>query len=410
MAQNWAETRRKKLILRGLDAVLLPLAAGELMRRFARRPPLAPRRILVFEFWQLGDAVMAEPFLRQLRQRYPRAEVSLLCKRATELLLAPSRLVDRFIIADIPWTAFERKYSPERFRETGFWKLVRQLRAERFDLVVDARMDVRANLLAWLIRAHRRLGFDVPGGRFLLTDRVAAPASHSHKVEDWLALLGGERDWGHDRASSAAAPQLAVTARNAARARRALRRAGWDGRSLLLGVHPSARLAARRWPLDRFRELTRELVGRQGLQIVVFQDPDGYGAELGRIPGVVTTRPSLTDLSAQLQCCDLFIGNDSGPAHIAAAVGVPTLTIFGPQLAAWYRPYGDGHRVVQLEEVACRPCFDRCTQPANFCLTGLSVQRVLSEVEAMLDNCAAASATLSGTSVDLLSDSREIPA
>lgn len=380
MASNWVATRRKRIVLGAIDTLLWPLAALDRLR-----PKLldrVPSKILVLEFWMLGDAVVAEPFLRQLRRRFPEAEISLLCKPATRTLLEPSALVDRFILADIPWTAFERKYAMRRYRDADFAGLLRRLRAERFDLTLDARMDLRSNILTRAIGARRRVGFDTAGGRSLLTDRVQPLADTSHKVEDWLALLTP-----FGVASQPTSPLLTVPPESTARARQTLAAAGlWvDGRALI-AINPSARLPVRRWPMSRFRSLVKILAARSDVSVVVIQDPDGYGDELSDIPGVVALRIPLDQLPAQLALCDLFVGNDTGPAHIAAAVGVPCITIFGSAVSAWYRPYGEQHRVVQVDDVPCRPCFDQCTQPENFCITDISLARVLEEVESALEH------------------------
>lgn len=402
MAQNWAVTRRKRLALAAADALLWPLGAFDGLSRLLVRGARGrhPETILVLEFWRLGDAVLAEPFLRVLRRRFPDAEISLLCRDATRVLLEPSGLIDRFIIADIPWTASERKYAPARYRSAGFAALLRRLRAERFDVAIDARLDIRSNIMMRVIGARRRVGFDAPGGRLLLTDRVKAPDVDSHKVEDWLAMLtplGG--------AGTPLAPRLHVVASASERARNFFLEAGLGDDKPIVAVHPSAWSPVRRWPISRFRSLVQALVAGEGVRVLVVQDPDGYGGELGDIPGVVLTRPSLDDMVAQLARCDVFLGNDSGPAHIAAAVGVDTVTIFGPQVATWYRPYGEHHRVVQIDDVPCRPCFDRCTQPENFCITQISVPRVLREVVAAVQR----RPDLTSTAVDLMLLAGEIP-
>lgn len=395
MAQNWNVSGRKRLALAAADVLLWPVGVLDgLARRLA---PGAhnrqPAKILVLEFWRLGDAVLAEPFLRVLRRRFPEAEISLLCRDSTRLLLQPSGLIDSFVIADIPWTAAQRKYAPERYRSAGTAALLRRLRAERFDMAIDARLDLRANLMMRLIGARRRIGFDAPGGRILLTDRVKAPAADSHKVEDWLSILttlGG--------AETPPAPMLAVAADANERARAFFLEMGLGDDKTIVVVHPSAWSPVRRWPISRFRAVVSTLAAREDVRVLVVQDPDGYGAELGDIPGVVLTRPSLEDLVAQLARCDVFLGNDSGPAHVAAAVGADTVTIFGPQVAAWYRPYGEHHRVVQIDNVPCRACFDRCTQPENFCITQISVPSVLREVEAAVQRRAG----LTSRAVDLM--------
>ena len=399
MAQNWVVTWQKRLFLRTVDALLWPVS---LVGRARRRPQSrAFRKILVLEFWHLGDAVLAEPFLRTLRQRFPASEIVLLCKPGTRTLLEPSGLVDRFILADIPWTAFSAKYSIKRYRSADFSGLVRRLRAERFDLTLDARMDVRSNVLTWLIGARRRIGFDSPGGRSLLTDRISPPTAASHKVSDWLGLLGPLG--GVPEASPARLRPSDNASRSVGGQLDAL---GADRNRILVAVHPSARLAVRRWPLERFREIVNALAARDDVQVIVVQDPDGYGAELAEVPGVLTIRPGLDELVAYLNCCDLFIGNDSGPAHIAAAVGAPTVAIFGSAVSAWYRPLGLDHRVIQIDDMSCRPCFDHCTRSENFCITGISVQTVRNAVEESIGRVLARRSF----AVDLNSVASDIPA
>lgn len=368
MAQNWVVTPRKTRALRLLDALAAPIAALGRARRRGRS--LSTERILVVEAWQLGDAVLAEPFLRTLRERFPRASITLLCKPSTRTLLEPSRLVDRYVVAELPWTSFTGKYAPRRYVDGALAALVRELRRERFDLSIDARGDVRANVLTWLTGATHRVGFDAPGSR-LLTHRVAGPSDATHKVEDWLAML--EPLGGVPKPS---APRLVIDADAAARVARALEEQGIDPADRLVVIHASARQDVRRWPLERFHALAAGLVRRGGVRVLAITDPDGYGASLGDIPGVVVVRPSLAELPAYLAAGDLFVGNDSGPAHVAAAVGTPTVTIFGPQIAGWYRPYGDGHTVVQIDEMWCRPCFDQCIRHENVCITGIDVDRV----------------------------------
>lgn len=377
MARNWAVTPRKLRALRALDLLAAPLAApGRLTRRTA---PAVPKRILVLECWQLGDAVMAVPFLRALRARFSHAHIALLCKAATLTLLEPSNLVDEYIVADLPWTAFTGKYSLGRYADGALRALVRRLRAGRFDVTVDARADVRANTLAWFTGAPRRIGFGGPGAR-LLTDRVPGPRDDTHKVDDWMAMLqplGG--------AAPSEEPRIALDPAAAGAVERWLAEHGVDRSVRIVAIHPSARLAVRRWPLERYVALARYLQAMPDVQVLAFVDTEGYGRELAAGDGVLAVQPTLPELPAFLAASDLFVGNDSGPAHIAGAVGTPTVTIFGPQVAAWYRPYGAAHRVVHLDDVACRPCFDQCERVEHVCLTGIDAARVLAVVHDRLE-------------------------
>jgi ADP-heptose:LPS heptosyltransferase len=351
-------------------------------RRQRSTIPNVPR-ILVFEFWHLGDAVMLDPLLRALRGRFPRAEISLLCKPATRVLLEPGHLVDRFFEIDVPWTAFKDKYDWRRYVGSGFMAMIRELRRERFDVSIDSRMDVRSNILAWLVNARRRIGFDFPGGRGLLTDRLPAPGEGSHKVIDWLSMLapiGGVPD-------EFAAPALDIPEATQAVVNASLHTLGITSDTRLVAVYPSAGQMVKRWPIHRFVEVVTALEKLEDTRVLVLVDPDGYGEILGEA-GAICVRASLAELPAFLSRCALFIGNDTGPAHMAAAVGVPTITIFGPGVSNWYRPFGPGHRVVQVDRMPCRPCFDNCTQLTNICLQSIPTERVLDVVNEVLESAA----------------------
>ncbi|MEO9116297.1 MAG: glycosyltransferase family 9 protein, partial [Gemmatimonadaceae bacterium] len=154
-------------------------------------------------------------------------------------------------------------------------------------------------------------------------------------------------------------------------------------RTTLVAMHPSARQVVRRWALDRFAEVVTAIGAIPDTRVLVLVDPDGYGETL-ETAGAICIRASLAELPAYLRRCAVFVGNDSGPAHIAAAVGATTVTIFGPGAIQWFRPYGPGQRVVYVSPMRCRPCFDHCTRSQNFCLTTLPVDRVLGEVRMAL--------------------------
>lgn len=383
MARNWASSPRKTRALRLIDLLTAPLAALDTLTRRRASAADAPRRILVVECWQLGDAIMAVPFLRALRERFPRAHIALLCKASTRTLLESSALVDEYVVADLPWTAFSGKYALSRYVSKSLRALVKQLRDARFDVTIDARADVRANVLTWLTRAPMRIGFGGAGAR-LLTHRVPGPRDDTHKVEDWLEMLVPL-----GAAAPPTEPRIALEADAVASVEHWLATHALRPTTRLVAIHPSARLDVRRWPIERYAALARALQSRADVQVVAFVDPDGYGRELATIDGVLTAQPTLAELPALLATCDLFIGNDSGPAHIAGAVGTPTVTIFGPQVAAWYRPFGDEHRVIQLDDVPCRPCFDQCDRVEHVCLTGIDAARVLAVVDERLEAIAA---------------------
>ncbi|HEY5087478.1 MAG TPA: glycosyltransferase family 9 protein, partial [Gemmatimonadaceae bacterium] len=179
-------------------------------------------------------------------------------------------------------------------------------------------------------------------------------------------------------------PSLEVPASIQARVDTHLRELGVTEATTLVAMHPSARQEVRRWPLGRFAEVASTIEKIPNTRVLVFVDPDGYGETLAA-SGATCIRATVDELPAYLRRCAVFVGNDTGPAHIAAAVGVRTVTIFGPGAIDWFRPFGPGQRAVYLDPMPCRPCFDHCTQPTNVCLQSLPVELVLGAVREELD-------------------------
>src|SRR5215212_5565871 len=169
MAQTWPVTRRRRAFLKAIDAVARTLNAGRNRNAGDGREP---SRILVIEPWHIGDLVLVTPLLGCLRQVLPMAHVAILAKPFAEEILRHSGLVDDIVAVDLPWTAQKNKYPLRLSVAQELWRLVRVLRARRFDLTIDARMDIRSNLLAAAIGARRRLGYAVGGGGWLLTDTL----------------------------------------------------------------------------------------------------------------------------------------------------------------------------------------------------------------------------------------------
>lgn len=296
-------------------------------------------RLLVLELWGLGDLALALPFLRAATAHY----------RVT--LVAPPHaapLLNRFAPAvdllpfSAPWTAFTGKYRLHRWPWPALAQLRRTLRELRFDLAVSARPDPRDHFLLALSGAPRRVGFPRAGSGLLLSRPLPAP-SRPHRADHWAALAA---DFGFPLAAPAPAPR--------------------PGRRIV--IHAGAARAVRRWPLDRF-QLIADQMRADGWNVVLLDD-------------------SLRDLDRlldELSAADRFIGNDSGPGHLAALLGVPTFTIFGPQLPELFAPQHP--QAAWIEGAPCphKPCFDACRFPAPRCILDLGAAEVSARIKVWLD-------------------------
>ena len=341
MAQTWRITPLKVAIFRLIDALAWPYKVFSRRRKHPARPV---RNVLVLEPWHIGDVVLATPVLRALRATYPEARITVLGKPHAEELLRHSGLADEVIVFDLPWTAKEGKYDPRRYDLRGLRDLMTSLRSREFELTIDARMDLRSNLLTHATRAQRRIGFDYGGGSFLLTDPVAAEPDKHHRVDDWVALARRFTSDSDLLQPENIAPLLCVSDEERDTAGAKLRESGVGRDDIVVAIHGGASDPRRRWPMESFERIASRLTADHGVKTVFFLDPDMGDRS---IPGAsAVLRTSLREMMAVLSHCDLFLCNDSGPMHIADALGVPVVAVFLTGNPVWHRPYRSGQIVV----------------------------------------------------------------
>jgi len=382
---------RWRVAVHALDALGGVLAW--IWRRLIRVPRVEmPARILVLQLDHLGDAILSSPIFPRLRAAYPAARIDVLASTSNRAVFEADPQVDRVLLAERTWFGGR----PGLWDLIGsVWRLGMRLRAERYDLAIDVRGDVLSVLVMAIAGARRRLGWSMGGGGFLLTD-VAPWRPLRHEVASRMALLdvlGLPRE---------DAPRVVAHPTDADRLRvgRRLRRA-WPGRSRvsvgasrevsrasrvveqaeeaeppLLAIHVGAGTAAKRWPARHWGDLVGRFVA-EGWRVVVVGDRGDRAMEgLGGVRDW-TGRLALMETAALLERVDLFIGVDSGPAHLAACAGVPSIVLFsGTNRVAQWRPWSHRTRVLR-QRVACRPCHRKvCPLADHPCMAGITPERV----------------------------------
>ncbi len=336
-------------------------------------------RILVLELWGIGDVVLVSGVLRVLKNSFSYSEITLLAKKHAETVLFNNKSVNKFITYDFPWTKFKGKYHLWGRDWLGLIRLVRRLRAEKFDLILDARGDIRNNLLSFLIGARRSVGYDWTGGGYFLTDVVKCDRDKLHRVDAWANLIKhiGIKD-------SDIRPVITISEEEDRWANEFLRDKGVNRGELLIGIHPGARIKTRCWPLDRFAKVADYVIDTYNAKVVVFIDPEGTGDNILIKGEYISMKLLLRQLIAVLNKLSLFICNDGGIMHLAAASGIPIISIFGPTEPKCFGPYGQKDAVVIEENFSCRPCFDYCSLRKSMCLESIDVEQVNQRIEAKL--------------------------
>lgn len=375
MAQTRTLTGRKRAAFRIIDA------GAPLLSLLTRRPkPLGanekPRTFLIVEPWGLGDIVLATPVMQALREKFPGSRILLMSKEYGRDLLAHSGLVDDVIDVSLPWTAFTDKYNPARYDFAALRALIRRLRSEKIDVSLDARRDFRSNVLTYLGGARRRIGFDFGGASRLLTDALPSGEQNDHKVTDWIELLRPLAG----PSAGAYSPRLVSSDEERFSARKTLRNHGVAGDRPIIAVHPGASQTVRRWDPKRYGAVLDRLAEESGAQIFMIRDPEGHADTIVTRSKIPRLSLSLREMMAVIAESDVLLCSDSGPMHIAGALGTPVTALFGPQVSAWYGPRGLKDRVVSVAEMPCRPCFDACIHASVICMEGIAVEAVVDSV------------------------------
>lgn len=378
-ARLYKIVNRKKLLLTRLAdalgwAVLWP------KKLLPAPPPLDPREvtsILLIRTAYIGDVVMTLPLLGPLRRGFPRARITFLTSQAAAPLLLDNPLVDEVLAYDPFW------FYPRPKGE--YLAFARALRRRRFDLVIEARGDIREILLlACAAPAKRRLSYDVGGGGWLLSDVVPYPGL-KHKVEYHLDLarhLGCPvegLDW-----------RVRLTPEEEAQVDQALARVGVGGP--FVAFHPGSRLELKRWAHQRYTDLADRLIASGG-PTPLFLGAASETAQVREILGLMQNPAphlagelNLRQLAGVLGRARLLVCNDSAPMHIAAAMGTGCLALFGPSKSVETAPFGPGHRVAELE-MPCRAACDESTclhTPRHECMERLTVEPVWQALQEML--------------------------
>jgi heptosyltransferase-2 len=373
---------RQNLSITALEAVLRPWL------RFFNPPPatgLGIESVLVFNPGALGDMVLLTPLLRRLREHLPTAHIAVAGSTGKQALLIEKRLIDEWIQLQIPWGHGVPKRNKTGFLSLSWLQFFRELvglRKRRFDLAFASGWsgDFRGNLAIWLAGARQRVGFGYAGGEFLLTDVVPPDLARPHIGDRNMRLVEhlGFSARGNEEA-------MRLSPDDAQSASKLLAKKGIENDDLVIGVHPGAGSRIREWGDERFAEVARSASEKFGAKILWFHDPANPRAVPGNMRAISLTLP-LAQFAAVVSRCQLFLCNDSGPMHVAAALKVPVVAVFGPQRPEWFGPLGEGHKVVIREDIWCRPCGDQCRWKEPYCMSLISVEQVIQEVEILLKN------------------------
>jgi heptosyltransferase-2 len=340
------------------------------------------QKILIRGVNWIGDAVLTTPSIHALRRAFPDAHISLLVKPWVAELFRENPDINELILYE------------DRFKGiTGKLRLAKLLKARGFHSAILLQNAFDAALITWLAHIPERIGYSRDMRRPLLTKPIELKKEiHTHhQVYYYLSLLKEALGIKYDNPE----PALYLKADETHDARTLLEESlDLSSETLLVGINPGATYgSAKRWMPERFAELIQNIISELNGRVVLFGSREEEEIANEIISRVLSPRHALlnmagkTDLrqlAALINECDIFISNDSGPMHMASALLVPTVAIFGSTDSNATGPFGTGHAIVN-KGVSCSPCFERdCPEKHIRCMTDISSEDVFEALKEIM--------------------------
>jgi lipopolysaccharide heptosyltransferase II len=328
------------------------------------------RGILFIRIDRVGDLVLSTPAIRALKEGFPSSKLTVLAGPAAAALLEHNPHVDHVIVYD-------------RSRELRVKVvLAHALRRMRFDLAVDP-YDDRELETAWIAGASGaplRIGYPCGGREAFLTRVVKRPQPDQHMVETVTGVL---TPLGIHAGSSR--PEIFLTASEVEGARRWLTQQGSDT-GPFVAIHPGAFYETQRWPVEYYAALADRIIETNRLKTILFGGP-GDEEIVDRILSLTRTRlvrcvtADIRLFAARLSQCSLLVCNNSGPLHVGAALGVPTVSFMGPTVRQRWYPRGERHVVLRIDELPCIGCnAGTCRIGTHDCMRKIRPERVMEAI------------------------------
>ncbi len=347
--------------------------------------PKNPAKILIRSTNWIGDAIMTIPAVRSIRNNYPDAEITILALPWVADVFVASPWIDKIFI-------YEKKGRHHGLR--GRLQLISQLKKEKFDAAVLLQNAFEAALITFLAGIPIRGGYGTDGRALLLTHRVkkTSEIKGKHEVYYYQEMIAGLGiSPGANKLELFLANETLINAENSLKSFRQTE--GVPKKSPVIGFNPGAAYGpAKRWPAEKFALLAKEICRQlTGIVVIFGTDADTQSAKIIKegsgSPQQVLDLTGKTDLAAAMayiDLCDVFVTNDSGLMHVAAALATPVAAVFGSTNHIATGPWCDCFRIIR-EPMACSPCKKtHCPQGHLKCMEDISSEQVFAAVAELL--------------------------
>lgn len=349
---------------------------------YKKNKDLKYNKILIFDFHLIGDIVMLTAFLEVLRREKPESKIILVAGSWAKLILANTKYVDEIIEYSPLWVKKIRKI--EFIRSTVY--LIRKLRREKFDIGIEIRGDIRQLFLMWLCNPSNICGYSFTGGKNIITIPIDDDGQikhllihHKQIAETVLNTKIKDEDF---------IPKILLSTEQLLEKERIKK--GYS--KLTIGIHPFASNEIRQLEFHKINSLIKKL--NKEFNLVIFFGPDDIKYEKELLNGIEMDKveifkDNLQKFILKVSTLDVYIGMDSGGAHIAASLDIPTVAIFGPANDYYSKPIGRNIvKTISISDnlVKCRPCNQKqCVNSIyKYCLKEIKVEMIVDEVKKLI--------------------------
>jgi heptosyltransferase I len=345
----------------------------------------APSEILIVKLSAIGDVVHTLPFLDVLHQNFPRAKIDWLVEEGAAGIIEGHPAIRRVIISKRK--SWQRNLGEDRrlgqvFREVLSFR--NDLRQHRYDWVIDLQGLLKSGVLVWFSRGDRKVGMSgAREGAWLFLKEPSVRVNYEQHAIDRYLEVAGHLDCEWDRWDG----RIPVSETNGRSVDQMLSDDGFDGGNLV-AINPMARWETKLWEPELFATLADRILQDFSGRIVFTGSKDdrpiidNIASNMKHRPLNFAGRTRLKELASLYDRCRLLVTTDTGPMHMAAAMGCPVVALFGPTSPLRTGPYGSKHRVM-TSGAACGPCFKKTCHEWS-CMRDITVERVHDAVKQVL--------------------------
>lgn len=330
-------------------------------------------RILIIHTAFIGDIVLSTPLIKKLRDTYPKAEITYLTTPVGASILRNNPHLNHII-------EYDKRGEHKGIK--GFWAIAKKLKMEAYNLVITPHRYLRSTFLTFLTGAPIRRGYDSAAASFLYNERVHYDKS-KHEVEKLLSFV--PKDEGKRYEIEIFPTELEVEKVDKLLEKR---------REKVVVVAPGSKWFTKKWPLEYFNRVIKELEKREDTTVVVVGGKEEMFLNMPLANTTIDLRgkTTLLELAEVIRRADIVLTNDSSPIHIASAFpNVRILALFGPTVEKFgFFPWSKNSEVFQVEGLECRPCSihggDSCPKKHFKCMLDIKPEMVLERIESILES------------------------